>query len=383
MGFDDKFSKGSKVGIGVLIVDRQEKRGRAIKRLLEHSKGVFRVSHISAVSDLSEAPLIQKPDVVLVSLSLETPAGAQLLRRVQRQFVGIPIIILSPDEEEVESLKALQRVDQPVIARKGLTLDHLDFVIQQSLIKHKAQLHKVLWDEATTQFVQMVSHELRTPLSIIKTSLDTLLDMPLTQAQRIKIIQVGLKSVERLWMIVQDQLDLSSMEKGTVKYSITAQKIDQTMAHVVSEVQDYAQSKNIRMINYIDSETPEVLVDLSKLRRIVSALVHNAIKFTPTGGKVTLTCEVKPTWVEISVSDTGIGIGKGHEKEIFQKYRQITDGSQLNDIGGIGLGLVMVKKVVEAHQGKVWVESQIGKGTNVTFTLPLSDAAVSVKKKAA
>jgi PAS domain S-box-containing protein len=227
-------------------------------------------------------------------------------------------------------------------------------------------------DKMKSDFVSNVSHELRTPLTSIKGSVDNMLD-GLTGSLNEKQVRylARIKSnTDRLSRLINDLLDLSRIESGRVELRSTTLTLTALAEEVAEHLKSLAAEKLIRI--EVPSPDPKVTVwaDRDKVTQVLMNLIGNALKFTPQNGKVTVALEKNgDDYVQISVDDTGPGILPEERNKIFSKFYQFADIDRQKPKGS-GLGLAISKALVEMHGGRIWVESEIGKGSTFYFTLP-------------
>lgn len=229
-----------------------------------------------------------------------------------------------------------------------------------------------LLSDIKSEFISLAAHQLRTPLSAIKWLLRMLLtgDLgPLSEEQK-EYIKKGYDTNERLIELVRDLLDVSRIEEGKFGYNFKKVDLKEITEKVVPSYIFKAQEKDIHFtFNEPTASLPEVLADEEKISIVLQNLLDNAFKYTPRSGNVILTLAPKEKEVEISVSDDGIGIPDEEKTKIFSKFFRGYNVLR-SDIEGTGLGLFIVKNIVEKHGGKVWFESQLGRGTTFYFTIP-------------
>ncbi len=229
-------------------------------------------------------------------------------------------------------------------------------------------------DRLKDEIVQNVSHELRTPLTFIKGYVDLLLDGsmgPLTEAQR-EAMEIIAEKTNLLSRLVGDIVTLQRIERGTLRF----EAVDVVALARVS-VQSFQLTASQAGLEFIleDPGAPVIVWgDRERLSQVLDNLLHNAVKFSPNGGRITVRVQDLEDRVQVSVQDTGIGIPSDKLERIFERFYQV-DGSTKRRFGGMGLGLAIVKRIVEAHGGQVWVESELGKGSTFYFTIPKPPAA--------
>jgi PAS domain S-box-containing protein len=227
-------------------------------------------------------------------------------------------------------------------------------------------------DRMKSDFVSNVSHELRTPLTAIKGSVDNMLD-GLTGSLNEKQVRylARIKSnTDRLSRLINDLLDLSRIESGRIEVRSTTLTLTALAEEVAEHLKSLAAEKLIRI--EVPSPDPKVTAwaDRDKVTQVLVNLIGNAVKFTPQNGKVTVALEKNgDDYVQISIDDTGPGILPEEKNKIFSKFYQFADIDKEKPKGS-GLGLAISKALVEMHGGKIWVESEVGKGSTFYFTLP-------------
>jgi len=220
-------------------------------------------------------------------------------------------------------------------------------------------------------FVSMVTHELRSPLSMIKGSVDNMIDGlygEVNSEQKEKLGVVN-KMTYRLMALVNDLLDLAKLEAGTVSLNIEEIDMGGIIEQSLGGMRTLAEQKQIELTSEIAEDIPAIQADADRIEQVFVNLLSNAVKFTPDGGRVTVTARFKDGMVECVVADTGKGMPPEALDRIFDKFQQIYDRESRKK-GGTGLGLAVVKNIVEAHGGAIRAESEPGRGSVFTFILP-------------
>lgn len=222
-----------------------------------------------------------------------------------------------------------------------------------------------------TDFISAVSHELRTPLTSIKGYAAILLSEKLGQvpkAARERLDKINRHSDE-LTHLVNDLLDISRIESGKIIMKQEIQDLEDIVKAAIDLLAVQLKAKDIELDMYISKDTIQIKVDRSQIERAFINLIGNAIKFTPEKGKITIRTSLVDGFIQIDVSDTGIGIPPEAVNAIFDEFYRV-DNPINQQVRGTGLGLSLVKHIVEAHKGKIWVKSKLGEGSTFSFTLP-------------
>jgi two-component system phosphate regulon sensor histidine kinase PhoR len=224
-------------------------------------------------------------------------------------------------------------------------------------------------ERVRTEFVGNVSHELRTPLTAIKGYLETLLDGALEDREPARrFLETAHRHADRLGRLVDDLLELSDVESGRVRLDVGPVSVRDVAATVAAMFEAAAGQKHLILLNAVPGDV-RVQADADRLSQILVNLVDNALKYTAEGGQVTLTASRADRMVEVSVEDTGIGIPAEDLPRISERFYRV-DRARSRALGGTGLGLAIVKHLVHAHGGTLQIDSELGKGTTVRFTLP-------------
>ena len=224
-------------------------------------------------------------------------------------------------------------------------------------------------DQLKSRFFANISHEFRTPITLV---LGPLKDhyKQLSNPEQKNMIGSVIRNGQRLQRLINQLLDLSKVEAGKMKLHTSYIDLIELLRELVASYESLAKEKNIRYFFYPEVKELMVYVDLEKMEKIMHNLLSNAFKFTQEGGEVILNLRAAEKSVLISVSDSGIGIPKDQLDKIFDRFYQV-DSSQTRSYEGSGLGLALVKDLVELHHGKISVDSKEGKGTTFTVSLPL------------
>jgi two-component system phosphate regulon sensor histidine kinase PhoR len=230
-----------------------------------------------------------------------------------------------------------------------------------------------------SDFVSAVSHELRTPLTSIKGYASLLSEgklgpLPGSVKERLEKIN---KHTDSLSQLINDLLDISRIESGRVEMKIENIDLRKILEALADLFAPQLKEKQIQFLQEIPPDITTVAADINQLQRVFINLVSNSLKFTPANGKIKVQAKKINNCVQIDVQDTGLGISEKNLNKIFEEfYREDNEINQ--NVKGTGLGLSLVKYIIEAHKGKIWVNSKLNQGATFSFSLPLS--AESAKK---
>lgn len=249
------------------------------------------------------------------------------------------------------------------IKNQGLGVSGTVLMLRDITIDKQIEMNK-------TEFVSIASHELRTPLAIIKEGINLVLDeIPgkINEGQS-EILSLSKTNIERLSRIINNLLDISKIESG--KREVKRELLDMVsvVKHVVSTFDILAKEKGLTLSIISSKEQINLYADQDGLIQVFTNLIGNAMKFTEKG-QIEISLSDSESALECAVKDTGIGISKENLPKVFEKFRQFGQGPAFGE-KGTGLGLSIAKAIVEMHKGKIWVESEIGKGTKFVFIIP-------------
>jgi signal transduction histidine kinase len=255
------------------------------------------------------------------------------------------------------------------------------FATQSALAIHNARLFREIGDKSReleaanrhkSEFLANVSHELRTPLNAIIGFSEVLLEKlfgELNDKQNEYVDDI-LSSGRHLLSLINDILDLSKIEAGRMELEVTTFHLPDAIENALLLVRERASRHGIKLERVIDDRLGDFTGDERKVKQVLVNLLSNAVKFTPEGGQVKVEARLGDRAVIMSVADNGIGIAPEDQEAIFEEFRQV-GSNYAHKREGTGLGLSLTRKFVELHDGKIWVESEPGKGSKFTFTLPV------------
>jgi two-component system phosphate regulon sensor histidine kinase PhoR len=310
-------------------------------------------------------------------VTLANPAAESILQLPHNSAIGHPFIEVTSDPEMNELLShCLETREQHTgtVERIGAKKQFLrviatpiedgSIVILQDLTELR-RLEMIRRD-----FISNISHELRTPLSSIKLLAETLqegaIEDPAMTGEFLRKIDA---EVDKLNQLVAELGELARIESGEVSFDIKPTAIRDMISHAADRMGAQAERAGLKLTVDIPSDLPRVMADETRIEQVLINLLHNAIKFTPPGGEIALSAEAIGNAVAISVADTGIGIPADDLLRIFERFYKV-DRARAGE--GTGMGLAIAKHIVQAHGGDIWAQSEEGKGSKFTFTLPIA-----------
>jgi signal transduction histidine kinase len=319
---------------------------------------------------------VQVPDITVPGAH-ESRHRANLIESGIRAVLAVPMV----REEQLIGCLVVSR-DRPG-EFPAETIELLrTFATQSALAIQNARLFHEIADksrqlEAASQnkseFLANMSHELRTPLNAILGFSEVLAQGMFGEIneKQTEYLHDILESGRHLLSLINDILDLSKIEAGRMELEATDFDLPQAIQNALTLFRERALRRGIAMHHVIDDRLADVRADERKVKQVLLNLLSNAIKFTPEGGRIEVRAAPTDGTVEISVTDTGVGIAPEDQQTVFEEFRQV--GTADKKAEGTGLGLALSRKFVELHGGRITVQSQVGAGSTFTFTLPVRD----------
>ncbi len=246
-------------------------------------------------------------------------------------------------------------------------------VIRDITERVKAEEERKKAMEVKSQFISTVSHELRTPLTIIKEDIAIILDgvAGKVNKKQKEVLEMAQRNIDRLARLINDVLDFQKLDSGRAKFNMQENDINEIIKGVHTTMDITLKKKGLDFVLELDDNMSTAIFDSDKMVQVLTNLVSNAMKFTKTGS-ITIKTQARGNTILVSVVDTGCGIKEEDIPRLFHKFQQLTDGKTRTP-GGTGLGLAISKEIIQQHGGKIWVESEFGKGTTFHFLLPVKE----------
>lgn len=240
----------------------------------------------------------------------------------------------------------------------------------QRLAEEKAQLEEL--DQAKIAFIRLVTHELQAPISAISTYLDLILNDYIPSEKQREYLERAQQRAQEQLKLISDLLEFGRLKEVKTTKKAELVQVDAELRTVISEMEPLAAEKNIKLSVEISDDATTVFMPPDQMKSIWTNLISNAIKFTPSGGMITIQLYKKESTISGSVQDSGIGIPAKAKNMIFTEFFRAQNAKDMN-ISGTGLGLAIVKQILERVGGEIWFESEINKGTIFTFEVPAAE----------
>ncbi|MCA9939966.1 MAG: HAMP domain-containing protein [Anaerolineales bacterium] len=322
------------------------------------------------------------------------PAALALLEVMRKDVAGASLAEVMRHHRLIEAWQECRHTGQEqTIALEVYTHNQTTFwqVIITPLAETTSQGYMVLIQDLTEihrlqsvrrDFVSNISHELRTPLASLKALIETVHDSALDDPPAARrFLQRAVTEVDTMTQMVEELLELARIESGKVPLRLQATSLENIVQPVVERLYSQAERAEVEVVLNLPDDLPRVLVDAERIQRVLTNLLHNAVKFTLPGGQIHISVYVsdserpqhqKPTldrspMVVVAVRDSGVGIPPTDLPRIFERFYK-TDRARSR--GGTGLGLAIARHLVQAHGGEIWVKSKEGKGSTFSFSLP-------------
>jgi signal transduction histidine kinase len=231
----------------------------------------------------------------------------------------------------------------------------------------------IIINNARTEFLSLVTHQLRSPLTGTKYIFELVLSEkvgPVNIEQKELLVQ-GSSSNDQMLLLVSDLLDMAKMAEGDSPFTYEVTDITKLIKDLYNDLTPNAQAKNISLKLHLPNKAlPKAKIDAKKMRFVLQNLIDNAVKYTPERGIVTISATTKDKAIQVDVKDTGIGIPKDEQEKMFTKFYRASNAEKSKKTG-TGLGLYIIKNIVQRHGGEIWFKSETNQGTTFSFTMPL------------
>ena len=364
----------------ILLVEDNEIDRAAFKRLVEKSALPYDCVLADGVTEARDILERLKFDIVILDYYLGDGIAFDLLNSTK----DTPVIIVTGVGDEEIAVKAMKAgaFDYLVKDVSHNYLNVMPTAIEKVIERQKAKAELEQYNLLKSEFIANVSHELRTPLTIFSDVVSNALagvDGPISPNLR-KNLEMAEKAVKRLAKIIKNFVDISEIEAGDLKLRITKFDLQAEIHKVLNRLFPLTEEKNIEL--KLHSSVCELFIsaDRSRISQVLTELVDNAIKFTQENGNISVSAQQIDNEACIQVCDDGLGIDSSEVDKIFDRFVQMKKMIGAGE-HGIGLGLSIVKELVELHGGRIEILSTLGRGTTVTVFLPLEPQCVSESAK--
>ena len=364
----------SRIALMNMLEDVEEARGK-----MEEEKN----KTLAVITNFADGILVFDKEN---TLSLINPQAEDFFKVKRKEIIGKSITELGtfPTIKSVVTLagkeikgifrKEVQIKENLVLEVSTIPIMREEEELGALIILHDITREKMI-ERMKTEFVSLSAHQLRTPLSAIKWTLRMLLDGDLgviTDEQR-DFIEKTYKSNERMISLINDLLDVTRIDEGRYLYKPILTDLEPICQFVINSCQEEAERKKLKLkFKKPEEKLPKAIVDVEKIKLAIQNLLENAMRYTKSGGEILVSLRHLKKEIEFSVRDTGIGIPKNQQARVFTKFFRAANVIRM-ETEGSGLGLFITKNIIEAHGGKIWFESEEGKGTTFYFTLPVKE----------
>ncbi len=313
----------------------------------------------------------------ILGLDVPPQSGSALVEVVRQTELLEAVRAVVKGEPRVETEIVTGTLRQHFFAATVASVRAADTLGAVIVLHDITELRKL--ERVRRDFVANVSHEFKTPLTAIQGFAETLLGGAIDDPQnRLRFLEIILEHSRRLARLTDDLLKLSKMDADKLELEIRRLSVAQFVESCIETTQRTAAEKDLRVSVNLLQPLPDIAADRRRLAEVLQNLLDNAMQYTPAGGQIMVGASANGAEVTITVSDTGIGIPKADQSRIFERFYRV-DVARSREVGGTGLGLSISKHLVEAHGGRIWVESEVGQGSQFHFTVPIFDRRASVR----
>ena len=360
----------------VLLIEDNEGDADFIRSRLIETNSSLQVTCANRLATGLAALAIDPPAVVLLDLNLPDSRGAETLNNVLNKAPGVPVVILSGQEDQEFAAKAVHQGVQEYLVKGAFDIKQLEHAVRYAIGRQALLTARDMNRKQQLQYkdelLSHVSHELRTPLTCAHQFVTIVLDGlagPISSEQR-DHLETALLSVNQLRAMIGGLLDATRVESGKIRIDPCCVAVGDLVQQSATMMRPVARARQVALEVSVDGRLLLVSADAHRILQVLINLIDNATKFTPPKGSVRVNArlfEADPAFICISVADSGRGIRPEAKTLIFERLYQDSNGIE----NGLGLGLYIVRELVRLHGGRIWVESQVGYGSTFSFTLPV------------
>ncbi|KAA5807993.1 ATP-binding protein [Thermoanaerobacterium thermosaccharolyticum] len=358
-----------------------------IKRLKQYEESQLgkimdeRNKTLSIVKSISDPLLVLNSDYKIILLN---SAAEELFGIEEKNAVNKHFLLSVKDEKLFEEINSI--VDSNFVNNKIEQIKYSDKyydVTISPIENYKSEISDILLvfhnitefkelDQVKDDFISIISHEFKTPLTSIMMGTSIILEEKIgtiNEKQKSTLLAIE-EEGEKLTELVNELIELTKIESGKEVYNFKCCSMFGIVENTIKPLYNIASEKGVNLSHSVDEDLPCVYADPEKISWVLNNLITNALKYTDAGDDISISATIDNNMMQISVKDTGVGIPKEYKDKIFDKFFHTKNGDDF-EIKGTGLGLAVVKEIVEAHGGKVWCESDLDVGSNFMFTLPI------------
>ena len=355
----------------ILIIDDEEALRDGCSQVLE--KAGYAV--LTAEQGIEGIKLAREhlPDMAFIDLKMPNISGMEIIEILSRDIPDIVLVMITGFATIVSAVEAMQKgaydyLPKPfnpdqlrVLAKRGL--EHRNLKIETKRLRVEKDLME-------RNFITFVSHEMRSPLVVIRQYIEALNEIAGDRFDKDvkEIIDRCRKRIQNLEELVEHWLDISRIEDGTFAQQKVSLSLDSIISRSVEEMIPLCRKRGISLETNIPQKLPQITGDAESLVRVFTNIIGNATKYTPEGGKITVTCQHDEFYINVSTADTGMGIPPDKLSLIFEPFFRCGEKNEKHS--GSGLGLTFCKKIMESHKGCIAVSSKEGEGTTFVLTFP-------------
>jgi signal transduction histidine kinase len=360
------------IKIRVLVVDDDQVDCMTAKRALAESPFPvkFDVETVGTMAKGVDKLARGCFDAAVFDLGLPDSTGLDTVKSAIAAAGDVPVVVLTGLADDQTGLAAIDIGAADYLVKGPAIVNMLGRTLLYALERKKVEQKLKEAMEAKADLVNMVSHDLRIPLTAIKEGIDIVLvgEAGAVNDEQKEFLSLAKRNVERLTRLITDFLDYQKIDADKQQFNIQENDVNELIREVHKTMEPVAKQKGLEFRIELEEGLPKTDFDYDGITRVVTNLVSNSLRFTAAGGIIIRTRKDDGKIV-VAVSDTGCGISADDMKILFKKYGQV-GSTQAKDAESTGLGLAISKQIVEHHRGKIWAESELGKGSTFYFYLP-------------